>query len=186
MHKCFLHLVLLASLCALPLGACSSRQAVADRLATQEAPPADFALALTVLTPSRDAIRPDRLPRGQRPARYLLGADGSLAVSQGLGASTRDFPPVVRVLREAQRQEIWTMVKDAGLLKPDAPGRQRGSETGGDAVDPFKRGVEDPDRPLALLAIQYDRERDYFRIGLPEEPKLEAIADKLAAYAWIR
>jgi hypothetical protein len=165
---------------------CSSRQEVADRLSTQDRPPEDFALALTVLTPAKQALRPDQLPRGQRPARYLMGANGALAVSQGIGASTRDFPPVVRVLRDAQRQEIWAMIKDAGLLRSDAPGRQRGSETGGDAVDPFKFGVENPDRPIALLAIQFGRERDYFRIGLPEEPKVEALADRLAALAWIR
>lgn len=176
--------VALAPMCT--LAGCSSRQQVADTVSKQDRPPEDFALALTVLAPSKKALRSDTLPRGQRPARYLLAADGSLRVSQGVGASTRDFPPVVRVLRDAQRQEIWAMIKDAGLLKADAPGRQRGSETGGDAVDPFKIGVEDPDRPIALLAIQYSRERDYFRVGMPEEPKLEALADRLAALAWIR
>ncbi len=176
--------LLLVSLAILP--ACSSRQAVADQLSTQDRPPDDFAMAMTVLAPAKGTMRADAFPRGQRPARYLLGADGSLAVAQGLGASTRDFPPVVRVLRDAQRQEIWAMVKDAGLLRADAPGRQRGSETGGDAIDPFKAGVENPDRPIALLAIQYGRERDYFRIGLPESPKVEALADRLAALAWVR
>src|SRR5437868_1660258 len=101
--------LILASVLACAPACSSHRQEVADQLTPQASPPADFALALTILAPSK--TRADKLPRGQRPARYLLAADGALRASQGMGASTLDFPPVVRNLRDAQRQEIWAMVK---------------------------------------------------------------------------
>lgn len=169
--------------CAALLAAagCTSREAVAARMVSRERAPDDFAMAVTVSAPSGSAAG---LPRGQRPARYILEADGSLRVATGLGATTGTFPPVTVVLRDAQRQRVWSLVREAGFF--DRLPAARTAAGGPDLAEWTTPRPEDPREPVATIAVQFDRERDAYRLVLSEEPAAAALIDELAAMAWVR
>lgn len=190
------------------LSACTSRAEVAQRAAQAESVPPDFSLAITVIAPARGAVQPATLPRGLRPARYILEPDGTLRVALGAGATRATYPFPTRIISDAGRAEIWSRSKTLGLLDVDSPFRASQSEAGGDPVPPLARIVAAQNippsntppnttadaapaapktpSPVALVAISYRGQRDFFSIPFDQSPALGELTDLLAAYAWVR
>lgn len=192
--------------------ACTSRSEVAQRAAEAPEVPTDFSLAITVIAPPRGAVQPATLPRGLRPARYILEADGTLRVALGAGATRATYPPPTRIINDARRAEVWSRSKALGLLDPDSAFRTSQSEAGGDPVPPLTRIIAAQNNlssntppttppntpadarpaapktasPVALIAISYRGQRDFFSIPFDQLPALSELTDLLAAYAWVR
>lgn len=78
--------------------------------------PADFALGLTVLGPEAGIRRP-----GQRPARYIVSPDATLRAAVGGGAAESVHPPIARTLTEADRDQLWSLVRQAGVATAEPP-----------------------------------------------------------------
>jgi hypothetical protein len=187
-------LVLLIPLALASAPGCASRESRIAEAAKAPAAPADFALAITVVTPIKSATQPQTLPRSQRPARYILEPDGTLRIALGGGSTTTTYPPPTRLLSSARREDVWNLVKAAGLLEPEVPGRLRGSDssvplgtqTGGEPISMLDPTATPPKTPTALIVLSANGVRDFYRIAFDESPNLAALTDRLAAYGWVR
>src|SRR5262245_29253225 len=93
--------VILAALCA----ACSSLPPVPEK------PPLDFTVSVTVL--DKPTSRAQRA-RDMRPARYVLGPDRTLHALVTKNPKVSQYPPPMRQLRNAQVDEVWTLVRQGG------------------------------------------------------------------------
>jgi len=139
---------------------------------TRDTPPAAFGLSVTVIR--GDAATPNPL---HRPARYVLEADGWLRAGTGPGATRETLPPRVRRLTHTQRQRLWDLTRDSGLLDPDCPVRI----ASGDGPIPTRA------HPLLLVTAETGRGRFSCAVALesvlgePYEPMLEA----LSGWAWV-
>jgi hypothetical protein len=173
---------------------CASRESRIAEAAKAPAAPADFALAITVVTPIKSATQPQTLPRAQRPARYILEPDGTLRIALGGGSTSTTYPPPTRLLSDARREDVWNLVKAAGLLEPEVPGRLRGTDTsvplgtqtGGEPISMLDPTAAAPKTPTALIVLSANGVRDFYRIAFDESPNLATLTDRLAAYGWVR
>lgn len=111
-----------AAVAIVVLGACSS-DGQQRSAGTSRAVPGDFALEVTVYSPPVPAARIEDLPRTTRPGRYVLEADGTLRSVHGPESDRWPFVPMTRQLTPMQREHVWRLARDAGLLDTDHPGR---------------------------------------------------------------
>lgn len=141
--------------------------------------PDDFALSITVVGPASGAEPAEDLPRAQRPARYLVEADGILRAAVGPGSTPRVFPRETRQLNKAQVQRLWRLVGETGLLQPTTLTRIDNTETF------FPQRA----RPTALVYIHQQGEGSHYAVRLPvgdaESPAVAQLIDEVAALAWI-
>ncbi len=138
--------------------------------------PADFSLDALVLVPEGSEPSPST-PRARRPARYQLEPDGSLRAALGVGVGPDTIPALARRLTPSERDGLWRLARDAGLLGQDVPGRI----SWGGTWDPPPIGAS------AILSVTHDGHRVH--VGAPlafggGSPEVEALLDRLAALAW--
>ncbi len=142
------------------------------------APPPDFTLGITVVV--RENAKVDKDPRTiarpYRPGRYILEPDGQLRVAIGTGARPATYPPAMRRLTAAQRDEIWNLALKAGYL-----GIPRE-----DSIDPEVAPVV-VSRPTALVYIVADAARRGTQVTLdaPNAEPTRVLIDRLAELAWV-
>ncbi len=159
-------LLLLGLLLSLPLTACGSTRH--PRTGT----PGDFALGVTVLG-TREA---PRQPRSQRPAQYILEADGVLRVAIGAGVDPATFPPRVRRLSARQTDRLWTLAQAGNFTSPDHPARLSD-------ITSFR---PTPREGWAILDISANAQRQALAVRVEEDAAATQLIDELAALAWIR
>ncbi len=157
---------------------CASRPADPERFTSA---PADFTLAVTVLSPARSMAEVDRLPPRTRPACYLVEPDGSYRVAVGPAASPTVFPPLARHLTREQVDRLWSLARDAGVLDTDHPGRVQNVET-------FVRPAGDA--TFALVYAGFAGSQRHVAIPLDGEhadpTTITPLIDELTALAWMR
>lgn len=164
MRRALVWLVLLWTM--LGLGACgATRHPVVGS-------PGDFALGVTVLG-TKDG---GRLPRGQRPARYVVEPDGVLRVAVGAGVEASTFPSRVRRLSRLQVERLWELVEAGGYLREDHPGQVRD-------VEGFRPTPRDG---WALVDVTAGGQRRAVAVRVDEDQGAARLADELAGLAWIR
>ncbi len=118
---------------AVPLAACLLAGCRAPLTHAPASRPEDFALAVTV-TPRPGLVtveNPDPwvgLAPYARPARYVLEVDGTLRADFGPGVREPGFPGGVRWLSEPERDALYALAAQQGLLTVNAPGFQRAAE----------------------------------------------------------
>lgn len=161
---------LLCALLACLMG-CATTPAPGDR-PLPEARPGDFTLGITVLGPQRGIER-----AGQRPARYLVGADGWLRVAVGPGAKESVHPTLTRRLSNDQRDLLWGLTRSAGIETVGPPLRIQSPES-------FQAPAG---RRVYLVQFKGDGRR--ISLAMPEgetgtEP-FAALADRLADWSWV-
>lgn len=171
-------------LCAVALlagglvGCASGPGAMADSVRAPE----DFALAVTVFPPedSIDPVGLEDLPRAQRPAHYLIGADGVLHTSVGLGVSPARVPRPTRRVPAEERDRLWRLVDESGILREDNPF----------AVDAPLLYQRFDRRSTALVEVTGGGTTEAVAIDLeaqdPDSSAAWLLVDRLAALSWIR
>ena len=164
------------------LPGCSSRPMVRsepESVVLSDEAPADFTLSVTVLGPATETAEIAETPRALRPGRYIVGADGVLRAAVGPGATPRVFPRQTRQLDTAQRQRLWRVVVNTGLLDGV-------TLTGIDNTETF---FPNRSRPTALVYVRQGGESFHFAVRLPvgdaESEAVVQLLDELAELAWI-
>lgn len=153
------------------LGCASTARGVAD------ARPADFTLDALV----RDPVgRGEGAKRWRRPARYLVGADGSLRVAFGPGVSERTIPRLARMLDAEQLDELWAMAEAAGVTRGDSP----------HAIEWGDTWAVPRDEPSVVLSVTGHGRRVHTGAALGASsglgaPRIEALVDRLGAWSWM-
>ncbi len=159
------------------LGACASS---GERSSDDGAPPADFALSVTVFSEVDDPELIARLERWRRPARFVLEADWRLRAAQGPAVAPDLFPPIIRRLRHEQVGDLWRLVRAGDLLREDHP-----AAVPGEAVATIP-----PLGTTALIAVTHDGTVRTRRIavdaGDADALAASALVDRLAELCWIR
>lgn len=158
--------------------ACTPRSEIIRRTLESETPPEDFALAVTVVAPAgrRDLAREDR------PARHVLEPDGTLRVLIGPGTARAEYPPIVRVLSPEQRQELWTLTREAGLnLDTDQAWRMPPEPASFQGV---LAPNQMPAEPSAVVSASLGQVRERWMIPT-SEPGVRALVTRLSDLAWI-
>ena len=140
------------------------------------ASPRDFSLDALVVVPDGSEASPSA-PRSRRPGRYQLAPDGSLRVALGPGVDAETIPALARRLTPAERDELYRLTGEAGLLEDDPPGR---IAWGGTWQAP-------PVGASAIVSVTHGGRRVH--VGAPlgaryGSPRVEALVDRLAALAW--
>jgi len=141
-------------------------------------PPPDFTLAITVL--SRENPQVDRDPRTlarpYRPGRYILEPDGVLRVAIGTGALPKTFPPAMRRLTFAQRNEVWELASSAGYMA--IPAEQSINAAASPAA---------VSRPTAMIYVVAGDSTRGLQISLdaPTAEPSRVLIDRLAELAWV-
>lgn len=171
-----------ATVCvAVALAGCSSTAQVKERtnlrLAEADAPPADFTVAFTVLAPASSDGNP-RVPRGKRPARYVMEADGVLRSAVGMACSEETFPPRTRQLTKEQVKALWDEMRRGGLLDADHP----------DMIGPAPSAEALGTR--TTFVVSYAALGRHRRLAVPDSGSVSSeaaagLADRLAALSWI-
>jgi hypothetical protein len=168
---------MLRSLALLPLALLAACHAVLPDPASLDRRPGDFVLAATVYGPPASAEETLRLPRGLRPARYVIEADALLRAALGRGSTNAVFPPPTRQLTVSQMDRLWRLIRDSGLLEP-------GNSYQTEDIEPAT-----VDKPTASFYVAYSGGRAYLLVPLdradPESIAAEQILDQLAAWSWI-
>ena len=106
-------LTLIALVCTIPLvSACGSTPHTEPRGAIPTGdprPPADFALAVTVMG--------EEVTTGWvlEPARFVIEPDGVLRAATGAGVGPSVYPPRTRRLTDAQVSDVYSVVTRQGL-----------------------------------------------------------------------
>lgn len=164
-------LITLLILILTALTGCAATPAPGDR-PLPEARPADFTLGMTVLGPQRGIER-----AGQRPARYLIGADGWLRVAVGPGARESVHPSLTRRLTAPERDLLWALIRSAGVETVGPPLRIQSPES---FFAPAGRRV---------YLVQFKGDARRISLAMPEgeagtEP-FAALADRLAEWSWV-
>ncbi|MFI4896359.1 MAG: hypothetical protein ACIARR_00875 [Phycisphaerales bacterium JB059] len=139
--------------------------------------PADFSLDALVRDP---AGRGEGAKRWRRPARYLVGADGTLRVAFGPGVNERTIPRLARTLDAGQLDELWAMVEAAELTRPDSA---RAIEWGDTWAPPANE-------PSVVLSVTANGRRVHRAAALGASsglgaPRIEALLDRLGAWSWM-
>ncbi len=139
----------------------------------EQAPP-DFTVSITVL--DKPGSRAQR-PRDQRAARYVLGPDRTLRALVGRTTRVTQYPPPMRQLRDAQYQEVWQFVRQAGYL--DLPDTAHIAES--ETIDPQVK------KPTAVVYVRADdRQRSaIIELDATDAGTTRALIDKLGALAWV-
>ncbi len=150
--------------------------------------PDDFVLGVTVYDlPSAEPVSStdtSRLPRAQRPARYVIEADGVLRASFGTAASPAYFPPMTRRLTPEQIDHLWALTRQTGVFPA-----VEGSQGVGEQVGPVA-GYEPPMGRITAL-IESFAAGHRASAALPIEPSdqqpgpVYALTDALAELAWV-
>lgn len=142
--------------------------------------PADFGLSVTVLSDEIEPGRIGRLPRWQRPARFVIEPDRVLRASDGPGVSTRLFPAATRRLDAGQMLGLWEMVRGTGVVRPGHPGAVAWS----DGEPPISAGS------VAVITVSAGGERRTVIVPVdeadPDAGAARVLVDRLADLAWIR
>ncbi|VAX36284.1 hypothetical protein MNBD_PLANCTO03-298, partial [hydrothermal vent metagenome] len=177
-----LWVVLVVVLGAGVLPGCSSRPMVRpepEPIVLPDEAPADFTLSVTVLGPASETAEIAETPRALRPGRYIVGPDGVLRAAVGPGATPRVFPRQTRQLDETQRQRLWRVVVNTGLLDGITL----------TAIDNTETFFPNRNRPTALVYVRQGGESSHFAVRLPvgdaESPEVVRLLDELAELAWI-
>lgn len=76
-----------------------------------EGVPADFSVSLSVY----------KAGEGRLPGWYVVGPDGQLRAVVGERRGNTPLPPIVRQLDPAERERLWGIVRDGGLLGRRSP-----------------------------------------------------------------
>ena len=140
--------------------------------------PADFALAVTVLSPGRE---------GQPgPVRYVMEADWVLRAVLGPGVHEGVFPARTRQLTRGEVERIWRGVSSTPLADP-----RSGRRVGAWDPDAMSGEREPVDRPVYLVFIAADGDRRLLAIdsGAAAETDVaaaRAVAETLAGLAWVK
>lgn len=139
---------------------------------TDSSTPGDFALGVTVLG-ERDGAR---LPRAQRPAQYLVEADGVLRVAIGAGVEHTTYPPRVRRLSARQTDRLWSLVQSGGFGDAEHPAR----------IDDPAVFRPTPREGWAVFDLSAKGERQTLAIRIEEDAAAAQVIDELAGLAWLR
>lgn len=142
--------------------------------------PADFAVAVTVLSPGLE---------GQPgPARYVMEADWVLRAVLGPGAHEGVFPARTRPLSRPQVEHLWGRIAPTALADPASPYR-----IGAWEPDPLGGDLEPVDHPVYLVFIAADGDRRLLAIDTaPDGAAAEdiaaarTVAETLAGLAWVK
>lgn len=140
------------------------------------AAPPDFSLDALVVIPDGTAPTP-ATPRSRRPGRYQLTPDGSLRAALGTGVDAGTIPALARRLTPAERDGLYRLAGEAGLLERDPPGRIAWGET----WDPPPTGAS------AVVSVTHAGRRVHVGASLgtrEDSGGIEALVDRLAALAW--
>jgi len=114
---------LLTLLFALVLAGCATPR---DRSGES---PQDFAFAMLVpdgLALSSTTLTDQSTSALLEPAWYILSSDGVLRVAFGSIDPNHAFPPIVRRVPREQREQLFTRLDRAGLLRPNLVGQPLG------------------------------------------------------------
>jgi hypothetical protein len=117
-------------------------------------------------------------PRAHRPARHIVETDGILRSIAGPQALAITHPPQVRRLSPWQLDDIWQLIRAAGLHDENHPGR----------APPVSPLVPHPHLPTALFEITLDFAPRTIHIVLDDSHQAAAatrLLDHLAELAWI-
>ena len=150
---------------------CSSAQRSGERR------PTDFTLDALVVNPE-SAL--GETPRWRRQARYVLEADGELRVAVGPGVGDRTIPRRTRKLGPGERDEVWTLTRDAGLLEAESP-----------RVVPWGQTWRAPPGEVsAVFSVTGGGRRVHSAAPMGASsglgaPRVEALLDRLGELAWI-
>lgn len=134
--------------------------------------PGDFALGVTVL----GSTEASPLPRNQRPAQYLVEADGVFRVAVGAGVDPSTYPPRIRRLSTRQVERLWSLVDAAGLSAPEHAGRLEN-------VANFRPS---PREGWALFDVTAKGHRQAIAVRVDADEAAARVIDELAGLAWIR
>jgi hypothetical protein len=144
--------------------------------------PAGLTIGATVRAPAgADPGGTVRPPRELRPARYHLETDSWLRVATGpvLATPAAGFPPKVRRVTPQQADQIWLLVRDAGLHVPDHPGNR----------EDFTPPPPHPTLTSAVFEVTTDFRPRMIVVLLdgatPESAAAKLLLDRLADLAWI-
>lgn len=165
---------------ALLAAACSGtpRSSATDP-AYANAPPKDFTLALTVLSPESSHANP-KIPRAARPARYVMEADWLLRAAFGPDIGENTFPRQTRQLTQAQAHQLWQGLSGSELIDP-AHATRTGSWQG-----------EAPEAgdPTYILSYSLNGDRRTYAIDDSASPEARdaarRLADRFAQLAWVK
>ena len=138
--------------------------------------PADFTLDALVRNP---APKDGHTRRWRRPARYIVGADGALSAAMGPGVSGATIPRLARTLEPDQLDELWAMADQAGLTSPGGAWEVEWGETWSPPRD----------EPSVVLSVTGGGRRVHSAAALGASsglgaPRIEALVDRLGAWAW--
>ncbi|MFG0306220.1 MAG: hypothetical protein ACF8Q5_08410 [Phycisphaerales bacterium JB040] len=151
------------------LGACSTPRPARDTV-----PPA-FEASLTVLHDRGEPVPDDAGPLA--PARFVVEADGWLRAGRGTGVSRATLPPRVRRLPTDDRDRLWELVRQSGLLDPNDPVR----------IASGNGPLPDRARPLLVITVRGDEGMHAGAVALrsslaePYRPMLELLHER----AWM-
>ncbi|MEN0019974.1 MAG: hypothetical protein AAF747_03715 [Planctomycetota bacterium] len=173
--KMVLTLAVMALLAAVLTG-CAGGARTTGTAAAFGTVPRDFSLGVTVfeaeLRPGESLSFEDRA-RAERPARYVIEADGVLRTAVGDSATPGSFPRITRRLDETQLERVWQLAQTTGVL--DGAGRIENVNT----FDPRR------DRPIAAVYVQADELRRHAALDLATDDAAYRLVDELARLAWI-
>ena len=173
---------ILAAMCVamivLAHAGCRARQLPRTTRIVQTPPddrPSDLAMAATVFGP-RVPLPDVALPRSLQPARYIIEADGVLRAGKG----SVGYPPAARRLTPRQRDQLWRVIRDSGLLDEGNPAQ----------IEDPEEAVRSGDKTTAMMYISYGGKRMTLRVLLDRSSndaiEAERFVDRLAELAWIR
>lgn len=172
---------MLLALATLAGSGCSGREVrIGGDAAAETGVPADFAAAVTVLSPGRE---------GQPgPARYVMEADWVLRAVLGPGAHEGVFPARTRLLSRRQVEMVWEEIAATALADPRSPYR-----VGVWDADPVSGERRPVDRPVYLVFVAADGDRRVLAIdtapgaAAPEDAAAaRRLAEMLAGLAWVK
>jgi hypothetical protein len=171
---------LLGALACSGLVACASHPdeagAAATALAPDEAPPADFTFAFTVVhqTTRRNVAS---IPRDRRPMRFVMEADWVLRAYSGPNLTDQSFPREARQLGAADVQGVWAELRSAGLLDPAHPAIV------GSVPPPEQWTVLDGS--TWVLTVKADGDRRVLMLQPEQHAQALALLNRLADLAWM-
>lgn len=111
--------------------------------AAEGAAPADFSVSLSVY----------KAGEGRLPGWYVVGPEGQLRAVVGERRANTPLPPIVRQLDPTDRERLWGIVRDAGLLAREIPeGLVSGAEDASGAGATATIAVSGQGRRVTLVA----------------------------------